>query len=273
VQCITSVEKCIIVVQLVNNMEKIELTKYLRKLGLTQEASTIYLDLMEHAESTPLLIARRTGINRTKVYRVIEELLHQKLVRQEVGFKSSSVSPAPLTTLAARLTEKQRRVAELTQGWREVERELTQLGEVEKAETKVRYYRGKSGIEQMVWNVLSAKSEVVGYTTRDLVDFVGAKFMREFVAEFVRRNLAMRDIYGDEYQTNKHTQYDWGGRVKSRYVPSKILTIPHQMDIYDETVSFYRWVGEEVFGVEIVSPAVAVMQKQLFELAWERGSE
>lgn len=254
-------------------MEKSELKRYLRRLGLSIEASAIYLDLIEHAESTPLLLARRTGINRTKVYRVVEELERQKLVRQEVGDKTTRVSPAPIAQLGERLKERQRRVAELTREWEQVETELGQLGEAQKAETKVRYYRGKSGIEQMVWNVLSAKTEVVGYTTRDLTDFVGSKFMGEFVVEFVRRRLSMRDVYGDEYQTNKHARYDWGERVVSRYVPNKILTIPHQMDIYDETVSFYRFVEGEVFGVEIINPAVATMQKQLFELAWEKGKK
>jgi len=265
------VEKCIIVVQLVNMMEKTELKRYLRRLGLTAEASEIYLDLVEHAESTPLLIARRTGINRTKVYRVVEELERQKLARQVVGDKTTRVSPAPVAILGERLKERQQRVAALTREWAQVETELSQLGEVQKAETKVRYYRGKAGIEQMVWNVLSAKGEVVGYTVQDLSDFVGIKFMQEFVTEFKRRNLRMRDIYGDEYKSNKHTQYDWGERVVSRYIPKKVLAIPHQMDIYDEVVTFYDWVGGEVWGTEISNPKVVTMQKQLFELVWEKG--
>ena len=81
----------------------------------------------------------------------------------------------------------------------------------------------------------------------------------------------MRDIYGDEYLENKPKDNNWGSSIDSRYLPRKILAIPHQMDIYDETVSFYRWVGSEVFGVEIINPIVAAMQMQLFELAWEKA--
>lgn len=251
--------------------EKQELILYLRKLGLTEEEAKIYLDLCEHADSTPLLLSRRTGINRTKVYRVLEEMMKAKLVEMEVGAKTTRVSPAPAEQLELKLQQKQRRVAELTQNWRGAQEALQQLGMTQSAETKVKYYKGKAGIEQMVWNVLATKSEIVGYTTRDLAEYVGERFMGEFVTELLRRNLAMRDIYGDEYRTNKHVQYDWGEHVVSRYVPKKILAIPHQMDIYDETVSFYHWVDNEVFGVEIINPSVATMQKQLFELAWEKG--
>ena len=254
-------------------MEKQTLKLYLRKLGLSTEDAEIYIDIVERPNSTPLLIARRTGINRTKVYRLIEEMAKDKLVEIEPHAKTTRVSPSPIDQLQAKLRQKQRRVAELTQVWGEIEAALQQFSTAQSAETKVKYYKGKAGIEQMVWNVLLAKGEIVGYTTRDLADFVGSKFMGEFVEEFVRRKLAMRDIYGDEYKDNKYTQYDWGDRVKSRYLPKNILAIPHQMDIYDETVSFYRWVGGEVFGVEIISPMVAVMQKQLFEIAWEKAEK
>jgi sugar-specific transcriptional regulator TrmB len=256
---------------MVNIEQRRILKQYFRKLGMGAEEAEIYLDLCEHDHTTPLLLARRTGINRTKVYRLIEQMATEKLVEVAVGAKTTMVSPAPLDQLGQKLQQKQRRVAELTQGWGEVQTLIAQLSSARQAETKVKYYQGKSGIQQLVWNVLSAKSEIVGYTTRDLADFVGETFMEEFVAEFLRRKLSMRDVYGDEYLDNKWTQYEWGKRVVSRYVPKKILVIPHQMDIYDGTVSFYRWVGEEVFGVEIINPDVAIMQKQLFELAWERG--
>ncbi|MFH1244532.1 MAG: helix-turn-helix domain-containing protein [bacterium] len=253
--------------------EKQELKLYLYKLGLVAEEVEVYLDVCEHADATPLLIARRTGINRTKVYRVLEQMAKEKLVEMEVGAKTTRVSPAPVEQLGLKLQQKQRRVAELTQDWSGVQEALHQLDMAQTSETKVKYYKGKAGIEQMVWNVLSAKKEIVGYTTRDLSDYVGNKFMGEFVDEFLRRNLSMRDIYGDEYKSNKHTQYSWGERVVSRYVPKKILAIPHQMDIYDETVSFYHWSGDEVFGVEIINPLVAQMQKQLFELAWMKAKK
>lgn len=252
-------------------MEKQTLKLFLRKLGLSREETEIYLDIVEHPESTPLLIARRTQINRTKVYRLVEEMTKDKLVEIEPHSKTTRVSPSPIDQLQAKLVQKQRRVAELTQKWGEVESALQQFAAKESAETKVKYYKGKAGIEQMVWNVLSAKGEIVGYTTRDLSEFVGVKFMSEFATEFKRRNLKMRDIYGDEYLENAPKDNDWGSSIDSRYLPREVLAIPHQMDIYDETVSFYRWIGSEVFGVEIINPMVAAMQKQLFELAWEKA--
>lgn len=256
---------------MVDNSKYSQLQKYLASLGMTSEAAKIYIALYEHGETTPLLLSRFTGINRTKVYRTIEEMKAKKLVSEEIGEHTTKISPAPADQLAQIVKAKQMKVAQITRDFGEIEQQLNQLALSQSAETRVRYYRGKSGIEQMVWNVLKAKHEVVGYTFRDLSEYVGEKFMGEFVSEFKRRNLQMRDIYGDEYKENNKVQYAWGEHVKSRYLPRTILAIPHQMDIYDEVVSFYSWNGSEVWGTEIYNTKVAQMQKQLFELAWEKA--
>lgn len=254
-------------------MNKQALHAYLNKLGLTPDEASVYLELLERGEGTPLSISRITGINRTKVYRLIEQMVESGLVVQEIRENSTMVSPAPIERVEELLKQKQGAVAELSKSWSEAAHMLSQVQLSHQAETKVKYYKGKSGIEQMVWNVLKAKNEIVGYTFRDLSHFVGAKFMDSFVEEFKRRNLKMRDIYSDEYKASEPVDNDWGGKIESRYLPGKILSIPHQMDIYDDVVTFYSWNEGEVWGTEIYSPKVAEMQKQLFELAWEKAKK
>lgn len=254
-------------------MQKQDLIKYLCKLGLTTEEAQIYVALSTQGTCTPLLLSRLTGINRTKVYRTVESLREKRLVAEEIEENTTRYSPAPTARIQEILKDKQVGVAELAREYVEIENSLGELSAKASSDTKVRFYRGIEGIRQMVWNVLKAKSEIVGYTTRDLTDYVGEKFMREFVEEFVRRNLHMRDIFSDEYVKSKKTQLDWGGRAPSRYLPGKVLSIPHQMDIYDEVVTFYEYQGGEVWGTEIYNAKVARVQKQLFEIAWERAKK
>ncbi len=253
------------------HMNESELKLYLQRLDLSEESVAIYLDLVEHSGGTPLSISRRIGINRTKVYRVVDEMARDKLVTIEISNNSTRISPAPISLIEEILRSKQAEVAELSKNWSRVHEQLSQIGVAKQAETKVKYYKGKTGIEQMVWNVLSAKSEVVGYTFRDLSQYVGEKFIDHFAEEFKRRNISMRDIYGDEYLNSSPIDTNWGERMNSKYIPSKVLAIPHQMDIYDNVVTFYSWHEGEVWGTEIYNEKVAQMQKQLFELAWEKA--
>lgn len=258
-----------------------EIKKYLQKLGIGSEAATIYLDLVEHGESTPLLIARRTGINRTKVYRLVEDMQQRRLVREirdEYRTKIEAESGERLQTI---LFERQAETRALTNKWGEVLGAVNQLTAKEPTGTKVRYYRGREGIGQMVWNTLKASSEIVGYTYSSFESAVGEKFVEEYYAEFYRRNLRMRDILSNNYlrsmreESQKPKTYrqhpHWRTHINSRYMSEKELPIPHQMDIYDETVGIYSWYGGEIFGVEIVNPKVAEFQRTLFERTWAQA--
>ena len=254
-------------------MNKSELKKYLIDLGLEAEEASLYMALIEKGGGTPLSLSRQTGINRTRVYRLLERMAVKKLIAQEVGEHTTLVTPAPIDQLQEILLAKQNKVAELSKKWSEAASTLEQSILETKAETKVKFYHGKTGIEQMVWNVLKAKDGIVGYTFRDLSHFVGEKFMTEFSEEFKRRNLKMRDIHGDEYLSSKPIDNNWGDKIDSRYLPREVLAIPHQMEIYDDVVTFYSWNEGEVWGTEIHNPKVAQMQRQLFEMAWEKAKK
>ncbi len=126
----------------------------------------------------------------------------------------------------------------------------------------------------MVWHTLRAKSEIVGFTFRDLTEAVGLKFASRWHEEFLVRGLRMRDIIGDEYLNNQKKEFAYSREVfQSRYLPSSILSIDHQTDIYDDVVAFYNWHEGEVFGVEIQNDKVASMQRQIFEILWGMGKE
>ena len=249
-----------------------ELIGYLIELGLEREVAVIYERLVANSSMTVLELSRTTKVNRTKIYRTLEEMKLKRLVSEEIEENTTKYSPAPIERIKEMLEAKKSKVERLTNGFPEIEKMVEQMSLGVVSPTKVKFYRGKDGIKQMVWNVLRAKSEVVGYTYRDLSEFIGESYMQEFASEFVRRNLKMRDLYGENYKESKKIQYAWMGHIESKMVSDSILTIDHQMDIYDEVVSFYNWHEGEVFGVEIYNPKVAKMQRQLFELAWKVGS-
>lgn len=179
--------------------------------------------------------------------------------------------------LAEVLRAKQERIASLTNHFDEIKSTLLGYANAQQHDTEVKYFRGSAGIKQMIWNVLKAKNHIVGYTYRDLNELTGVKFARDFYEEFIRRNLYMRDIYSDTYKQSLPQASEilesipgWNDHCTSRYIAESILPIPHQMDIYDDTVSIYNWHEGEVFGVEIHNEKVATFQRSLFEIIWKK---
>lgn len=254
-----------------------ELIHFLRRLGLGKEEGEIFLLLSERGPLTPLEISRISGINRTKVYRTLEDMCERQLATEEVQENSKKYISAGEDKLHKLLKERQTRIAELSEKFPIVSAALSQLKKKDQQDTKVLYYRGAKGVSQMIWNELRAKKEIVGYSYRAIETVAGAKFANDFYQEFVRRNLTIRDLYGEEYQRSlknikraaTHDNPERINNIKSRFISEKVLEIPLQMDIYNEVVAMYSWQNQEVFGVEIYNGKVAKLQRQLFELAWK----
>src|SRR5256885_3407825 len=112
------------------------------------------------------------------------------------------------------------------------------------------------GIEQMIWNTLRTKKECSSYTYRSFNEIGGEKLAGRWQEEWMRKKLVFKELYSDEYlesikQTNRERINQQSQPCfQSRYIPSSILDIQHQVDIYNDVVAYYNWHEGEIFGVE-----------------------
>lgn len=252
------------------------ITDFLARLHITPEGAKIYLFLIRQPAQTAQVIARKTGIPKTTVYRRIEELKSSGLVEEQVEEYKKVFTVASASLLSLQITKKEREVAELRARLPLFTQLLHQSRDNFDPETKVVFYRGRDGIQQMFWNTLHAKTELVGYTYRDATPFIGTDFYDSWSNEFQTRHIKARDLYSDEYTKSRiesTRQEDLGWKEwQSRYIPSEVLDIQHQMDVYNNVVGIYNWISNDVFGVEIYNEKVARLQRQIFGLIWQKGS-
>ncbi|HSX31611.1 MAG TPA: helix-turn-helix domain-containing protein [Candidatus Saccharimonadales bacterium] len=251
------------------------LLTFLTKLSLSPEAARVYLYLLKKPAQSAQAIAEATHIPKTTVYRRIDELKLSSLVEERVEENARLFTAAPADLLELLVIKREQGIADLRAQLPGIAQFVGDQQTSFDPETKVLYYRGKSGIQQMLWNNLRAKNEIVGYTYLDLTPFVGEKFYGRWHDECMQRRIGGRDIISDAYIVSKFRASDpaalgWED-WDSHYVSPEILTIRHQIDIYNDVVGIYNWVGSDVFGIEIYNRKVAALQRQLFELVWEKG--
>jgi len=254
----------------------------LGEIGLSGEEMVIYVVLLEKGVMSALEVSKVSGITRTQVYRLLERMKEKGVVEEIVDEHRTLSKAVSVDRLERLFREKVRLLGEVEKSLPQIREMLTGVMSMDQPETRVKFYRGKQGISQMVWNVLEAREEVVGYTFRSFEVAVGKKLQGEFYEEMKLNGLKMRDVYSEEYVNS------FGGidkfvalmpsipdsirkQIVSRYVPPTILAVECQSDIYNDVVSFYNWYEGEVFGVEIYNPKVAKLQKQLFELVWAQA--
>lgn len=257
-------------------MDNLQIFKnFLASLGLTEEEASLFVLLTQNGPQTVLSLSRLSGINRTRVYRLIDHLETLGLVHKIIEENKTFFKAAGLNKLELTLKEKEEEINRLRHLLPTISSLFPAVSALGQPDTKVIFYRGREGVRQQGWNTLRAKTECLGFTFRVYSEIVGQKFAEDWASEVVRRGIHFREILSDVYYQSIKEKSEYKAvtfgcpNFERKYISSKILVINHQMDIYNNVVSIYNWYEGEVFGVEIYNEKVANFQRQLFELVWK----
>lgn len=250
-----------------------ELQQVFEQIGLSRKHLTTYLAMLGRAPRTPLQLARATKINRSSLYRYLEEMREKGLVELVLADKASKygVSPEGLESYLAR---EQERVLSLERTIPQVRKMLLDQPE-EVAGTEVKYYQGREGLRQMLWRVVSAKDEFVGLGYENWNTSVGKNYAEKLRNRMLETGVKSREIQNEPDDSFEYTNLgeDYGFLHESRKLDKKVLEIKHDTYIYNDVFAFYYFYEGELFGVEIHNKEIAKTQKQIFEILWEMAKK
>ncbi len=80
---------------------------YFSKLGLEREIADIYLALHAHGPQTISALSRNSGVERTRIYRLVDKLLLSNLIELESHSKRGIVKAAPVSNLRILINQKE----------------------------------------------------------------------------------------------------------------------------------------------------------------------
>lgn len=241
-------------------------------LGLSETEAKIFLKLGQDVK-TVMELGKEIGVARTSIYAGIEKLLEKGLVERVVEYKRQLYKRAGREMLANLVREEEVKLEKMRQS-KDVLIDLLDE-KIGGTQTQVRYYHGKQGIQQMMWNALSAKNETVGWSEFGRVEVVGEKFTENWVLEFRKKGLRDRvlanpipkviDILKERLDSGSH-------QLKSgdvRLVPEKEIYISGDTTIYNNVFAVCWWKGDEMVGVEIENEELVRTQRSMFETMWK----
>lgn len=248
---------------------------FLEKLGFDEPAIRVFKVLSKFGPLTILEIARKAQIERTRLYRLIDELGQKGLVEEVPNYKRRTLQAASLSTLELMVKEHRLKSEELTTTFPTFINALHSMTPGLSSNNVV-YYHGREGIRQMTWHLLRTKGIYYSYSYRFWDDLLGEQFSLSLNEEMVKIKLKVHDLYSDQYFAYRK---DWLKRHghkplgdwswwKSRFISEKILKIDQNIDIYNDVVAYYHWEGDETFGVEIYNQRIAEFHKQMHNLVW-----
>ncbi len=248
---------------------KLNLLTLLNQIGLSREEALIYVELLKEP-NTHLRLSHITGINRTKVYRLVAELEKRSLVGRRSDDRGTFLvarDPASLEIELLTLEEKlkQQRIALQT-----VLPELDMIKKRDSSKFIINTYEGVEGFKQMQWHELHTKGELLvlgNVTVEELVH--NRRWSEQFRVRSVEAGYKIREIINRDYDAEFTESNEFMDKVyTSRSVSEKELPIDTPVVIYNDTVAIYQFRHPQRVGVEIVNKSFANTMRHIFEHYW-----
>lgn len=240
-------------------------------MGFEKDSSKLYEALWNRGAQTISELSRNSGIERTKVYRLLPELKEAGLIETDTEYSSDIVHIASTERLQDLLHERQ---VFLQQAQHALPGIVAKQSRMRLNESRVNVYRGKSGVKQLLWNETKANSEILSILQEPIQSKTNSAFFERWVAKCNDRGLGMRGVVGEDFYTFRDEWYsnhvnerlnNWSGRS----VGNDVFSITQNIVIYDDVVAYFNWNEKDIFGVEIHDSAIAQTQRQFFELLWQ----
>ena len=248
---------------------------YFVKLGLEPEIADIYLALHVHGPQSISGLSRNSGVERTRIYRMLDQLKASGLVEIEIHNKYSIFRASPVSNLHILISKKEQEVRELQAGLTTIEAELARSAHGTPA-TGVQFYQGADGIKQMLWNQTKAHTESLSILYENMQNRTKLSFFERWVRTCNQNGIAFKGIISDHFIK---TQQEWYGnhtnerleKWTARFVPDTMFPITHSTVIYNDVTAYYNWRDNEVFGLEITNQEIADAQRNFFTLLWAQA--
>lgn len=239
-----------------------------KQIGLTSKHALVYEALSTEVVETPLSLARKTKINRSSLYRYLEDLRGRGLTELVMRGRASGYR-LNLEGFDLYLVKEEARLESL----RKAIPSLVEMIKTTRATdtTEVKHFQGKEGLRQMLWNVVASGTEFVGLGFENWNTSVGKEYAEKLRTRIIETQVRSREILNE---TSRDFQYTSRSREYQNYyqhraISPTILDIKYDTYIYAEVFAFYYHFRGEYFGVEIHNKLIASAERQMFEILWK----
>jgi len=160
--------------------------------------SDLYAALVMYGPQTISALSRSSGVERTRIYRSLHELQALQLVEIELQPHRQIVHAASIANLQNIVALKKTQLDSLGAQIKAYESELALVGPADVA-TKVQFYRGQEGIEQMFWNQTKSKSVILSILSENMQSHVQKAFFERWVQRCNDNKIASKSIVDDRF--------------------------------------------------------------------------
>lgn len=238
----------------------------LEKLGFTTEEVNIYIALLEIGGGFVSSIARKAYAHRVTTYNTLHNL-------EKKGFVKKTKKRGIVFYYAINPQVILNQIEEKYNTARAIVPELIDLQNVFSFKPKIQFFEGKNEVLEIFKDLLSAESEVIGYTNFEKATILFPEEVSAYTETVLKigkkhRLLCPNDEFHSEYISQSLKRRIDANILEIFTVNPKQFSFKNALYIYDDKVSTISFASEEVMGVIIESKDNAETNRAIFNLAW-----
>ena len=247
------------------------LTTNLLKLGFNSNKSKIYLSVLSLGTATVSEIARKAGIVRTTVYKILDELIQDGLLEQaKIGKVKKFVALNPNKLVDLLENKKSATEAMLP--------ELLGLFVNSEFRPKLKFYEGEAGMKTVFEDIFCLHDDVV-YTfspIHEVLSRFGETYSRHFLERRAKNKIKRLALRPASAKSSATKDWEFYGSDKDlwrevRFLPPEI-NCDTLIQIYDNKVGVIASEKED-YAFIVESKELADLMKSVFKWLWMMSKE
>lgn len=257
-----------------------EINEALVQFGLDDKEREVYLLLLRQSWITALRLSRLTAISRPTLYRVIERLIKKGLVEIQVGDKTTFYNATDPQRLEILVHEQEQKAVSMRSAFAGLQEQIGHLSQLKNKETRVNFFHGKRGLQNMGWKLCSVKkTEVLIFGSSQWYGVLSEEYAEKWREEIVFNQVKIWELENPEnfeiIIPNKETTWtkniQYLNNYRHRQIPKEKLTISQDIYIHQDSIFFEGYSENELVGITIENKYFSRMMRQVFEHYWQEA--
>lgn len=245
--------------------------KIFNQLGFSQKETLIYLTLLELDTASAAEISRKTEINRTSCYDILESLMKKGLISKIKKHKKTLFHAGDPKRLGEYLErereEMEKKITKQQKLVEEIMPELSSLLKPVSTKPKVTFFEGEKGMREAYEDTLTSKETILAYANVQTMHEGLPNFFPEYYKRRTDAKISIKAIMPDNKLSRERAQLDSQEARQSIILKNKEETFSPEVNIYNNKVLIASW--KEKMAVIIESKEMAELQKLIYNKLWK----
>ena len=241
------------------------LEKYLQDIGLNEKESILYLALLAVDNSSVLNLSKKTGLNRSTTYVILETLAKKGLVSETTVGKKTHYQAEPPERLETYVEQRKILLEEQTKKLKDIIPQIKSVQREGGEKPIVKYFEGKEGIfalnESLYRDEKDGGSDIVHIVySKDLLDEVFPEDERKkFINTRIQRKIKSKTLY--TWSKGVRPSDDMADRIK---LNEKKYPISCDISVSGDRIRI-GILGKRLSGIFIKSADLANTLRSIFD--------